>query len=47
MLLLGVILLDTVNLDPKYKKVTQKDIDRAEELTKRLNFNAENQVNSA
>jgi len=37
-LLLGVILLDTVNLDPKYKKVTPKDIDYAKKLSKALQF---------
>lgn len=43
-LLLGVILLDTVNLDPKYKKVTPKDIDYAKKLSKALQFDDNKQV---
>lgn len=43
-LLLGTILLDTVNLNPKYKKVTQKDKLMVEHLCKVLKYNQNDQV---
>lgn len=42
-LLLGTILLDTVNLDPKYKKVTPKDTDYAVRLAQKINFESNKQ----
>lgn len=43
-LLLGTILLDTVNLDPKYKKVTPKDESIAKTLSAKLKFTSEQQT---
>ncbi len=43
-LLLGTILIDTVNLDPVYKKVTKKDEEVAEQLRKPLGIDTNAQV---
>ncbi|KAL9653365.1 hypothetical protein ABK040_002001 [Willaertia magna] len=44
-LLLGTILLDTMNLDPKFKKVTPKDEEQAKRLINILNYSKEQQDN--
>jgi len=43
-MLLGTILLDTVNLDPKYKKVTKKDEDIVKMINSKLGFSEKQQT---